>query len=127
MRWWMILALVFAGYYIGRNFDLPEPLAFSRAHSNPTLSPALDYYAGMVFYQRAEYPRAQKAFSQLLEDYPTAQYVPQALIRLEDSAEYNHDWDSARKAAHAYMEQFPKGAHIELMRRRLELVDYQHP
>ena len=40
----------------------------------------IDYYVGLAYYQRAEFPKAQAAFQQLLTDYPTGPYAANGLL-----------------------------------------------
>ena len=98
------------------------------AKKNPSASwaPRLDWTVGMFCYQRSDYPNAQKAFTQLLTDYPTTQYAPKALFRLGDAAEGNGDWHTAREAYSRYIEEFPQGEDAAIMRKRLELINYHH-
>ncbi len=131
MKYFLYALLLYAGYFFYSHHlyevrHLHDALTYARKYPDPKISPALDYYAGTIYYARAEYPQAQEAFHQLLTDYPTAQYMPSALVRLEDSAENNRDWDAARSAAATYVQNYAGGSDINLMRQRLELVNYRH-
>ena len=131
MRYLIIALLAYGGYFYFNHHlyeihQLHDSLAYARKYPDSNVSPAIDYYAGNIYYARAEYPQAQEAFAQLLTDYPTAQYVPTALVRLEDSAENNKDWDTARTAAGKYIDDYPGGEETNLMRQRLEMVNYHH-
>ncbi len=129
MRWaFIVFALLYGGYYYASNrYEFHDTLVYAKQHPDPKFAPAIDYYVGLVYYQRTDYGKAQEAFSQLLQDYPTAQYIPKALLRLEDSAEYNHDWATAKLAANQYVDDYPNERDIELMKHRLEMLNYQHP
>jgi|SRR5579883_342668 len=117
------LRLLSNHYGVHETHDL---LAFTKKHPSPTLSPTIDYYLGVNYYQRSEYPQAQEAFGQLLQDYPTAQYAASALVRLEDAAEYNKDWDTAKTAAAKYLEQFPNGSESQVIQQRLQVLNFNH-
>lgn len=129
MKWvFIIIAVLYAGYnYVGKHYQFHDTLVYAKKHPDPRYAPAIDYYVGLVYYQRTQYHKAQEAFTQLLEDYPTAQYMPKALLRLEDSAEYNDDWPTARMAAQKYIEDYPSDKDIDIMKHRLEMLNYRHP
>lgn len=123
-----VLALYGAYYYASRHFEFHDTLAYAKKHPEASWAPSVDYYVGVAYYQRAEYPAAQEAFTQLLDQYSaTNYYAVKALPMLEDAAEYNRDWDASRNALQLYIDTYPNGRDIELMRKRLELVNYQHP
>ena len=128
MKFVMLAALVLYGlyYYVSRRFEFHDTLAYAQKHSGAVWSAPTEYYVGLVYYQRSEYPKAQEAFSQLLKDHPTDYHAPRALILLSDSAEYNRDWDAARAALSQYIENYPDGRDVRLAKQRLELVNYKH-
>lgn len=128
MRYLLILAGLYgAYYYASRHFEFHDTLVYAQKNPQEKWSPAVEYYVGMAYYQRADYPKAQEAFTQLLTAHPTAYaYLPKTLIRLSDAAEYNRDWDTAKQALSQYLEQFPEGKDAEMARKRLELLKYRH-
>ena len=123
----ILLALYGAWYYASRRFEFHDTLTYAKKNPQAHWAPAVDYYVGLVYYQRARYDKAQEALTQLLTDYPTCQYAASGLVHLDDVAEYNHDWETARAALKRYVEEYPQGHDIEVMRKRLELLNYQHP
>ncbi len=123
-----VLLLLYGGYYYAsRRYEFHDTLAFAKRHPQAKWAPAVDYYVGLIYYQRSDYAGAQEAFTQLLTDHPTATYAPKALLRLGDAAENNHDWETAKSALGRYVEEYPDGKEIELARKRLEILKYQHP
>ena len=123
-----VLAVYGACYYVTKHYEFHDTLEYAKKHTEASYAPAIDYYVGLIYYQRAEYPKAQEAFTQLLTDFATTgYYAPKALPMMEDTAEYNRDWDAAKQASKDYIETYPNGKDIELMRKRLELANYQHP
>ncbi len=123
----IVLSLYGAFYYASKHYQFDDTLVYAKKHPEASWAPAVDYYVGLVYYQRAEYPKAQGAFTQLLGDYgATNYYGVKALPIAEDSAEYDRDWDQARQWNKDYIDNYPDGRDIEVMRKRLELVNYQH-
>ena len=124
---WILLACYGLYYYASKHFEFDDTLKYAKTNKQSTMSAPIDYYVGMVYYQRTEYAKARDAFNQLLEDHPTDQRVPRALVMLDDSAEYLHDWDTAKVSLQRYVDEYPSGKDIELVKKRLELVKYSHP
>ena len=123
----VVLSLYGAYYYVSRHYDFESMLVYAKKHPQASWVPATEYYVGMMYYQRENYGKANEVLKQLLTDFPTCQYVPGALVRYEDVAETNHDWDTAKAVANRYVEDYPNGGDIEVMRKRLELLNYHHP
>ena len=125
---YIIVVLAIAGAYYGatRYMDLDKSLVFVSQHKSASWAPRANYTIGLVYYQGDQYGKAQAAFTQLLTDYPTCQFSARALFYLEDTAEYNHDWPVARQAIDRYMEEHPEGSDAQLLRKRGELLRYQH-
>lgn len=128
MKWMFILLAMFGGYYyVSNHFEFHDTLVYAKKHPDPKWSPAIEYYVGTIYYQRESYQKAQEAFTQLLTDYPTAQYAPSALVRLSDAAQHNGDWGVAKDALTRYIEEYPDGKDLQVVQKRLELVKYKHP
>lgn len=128
MRYLLVLLGVYgAYYYVTKHFEFHDTLVYAKKNHSAQWAPAVEYYVGMAYYQRTDYPKAQEAFTQLLTEHPTAYaYLPKTLIRLSDAAEYNRDWDTAKRALAQYLEQFPEEKDVELAKKRLELLKYRH-
>lgn len=122
----VILGLYGAYWYVAKHYEFHDTLVYAKQHPGSSWAPPADYYVGLVYYQRADYPKAEEAFTQLLTDYPTSQYTESALFYNEDSAEYDHNWDQAKTLTQQYLDGFPNGKNIEIMRKRQELLNYQH-
>jgi outer membrane protein assembly factor BamD (BamD/ComL family) len=126
---YLTAALVACGlyYYATHVFQFDDLLAKAKSNPSASWAPTVDYYAGLVYLQRADYGKCQVAFTQLLTDAATSQYAEKGLVHQEDCAEYNHDWDTAKAAVETYQVQFPKGKDADIMAKRLEMLKYQHP
>ncbi len=127
MRAFVIGVLVIYGayYYVSRKFEFQSTFTYAQKHKDARWAGPVQYYVGLV-YQRSDYPKAQESFSKMLEEHPTDYHAPRALVMLGDSAEYNRDWKVAADALSRYIEQYPNGKDIELVRQRLDLLKYQH-
>lgn len=122
----IVLVLVIGGYrYVSKHYKFEDTLEWAKKNPGHKYADDVDYYVGMVYYQRAEYPKAQEAFMQLLQNHATSTpHIGPALVRLEDSAEGNHDWETARMAVDKYFElrdeYFPNEKHKDIMEKRAE-------
>ena len=122
----IVLALFGGYYYLSRHVGLESSLQYVAKHKGDSWAPRANYTIGFVYYHREEYGKAKEAFTQLLTDYPTGQFAASGLFYLEDSAEYARDWETAKNALDRYIEEHPDGERIELVRKRRELLRYQH-
>ncbi|MDD5658287.1 MAG: tetratricopeptide repeat protein [Elusimicrobia bacterium] len=113
-------------YYLAHHCKFDDGIEFVSRHKDAAWAPRANYLIGMVYEQREDYPKAQDAFSRLLTAYPTCQYAADALLKMGLAAEHNGDWDTAKSALARYAEEHPDGGKIELARKRLELLRYQH-
>lgn len=126
MRFLIVIALIYGAFhYVSKNYKFDDILTW--AHNNPGSKYAdhVNYYVGLAYYQRADYPKSQQALMQLFVDQSTMSvHLGPALVRLEDSAEGNHDWETAKMATDKYFElredYFPKEKNLEIMQRRQE-------
>src|SRR5687768_11733409 len=117
---WIGLALLGLAYYVNAHYTLNDVLTYAKKNPDPKIAPALDYYVGMTYFARSDYGPATKAFEQLLQDYPTSQYVAKTLYRAGLSYEELRRWDRAKSVYEQYMEQFPNGAHVDMVKRHYE-------
>jgi outer membrane protein assembly factor BamD (BamD/ComL family) len=127
MKFLLVVGILYgAWWYVSKHYEFHDTLEYAKKHPESTWAEPADYYVGLVYYQRADYPKAQEAFAQLLTQYPTGSYESNGLFYLEDAAESNRDWEAANTAAKQYVDDFPNGKYIEVMRKRIELLHYQH-
>ncbi len=122
---WFLAILIGLGLYVRSHYDFQDALRFSRRHPHPKLSPAVDYYSGMAYYLREDYPRAVDAFTQLLTDYPTSYYAPRGLLRLGSSHMEMRQYQQAREAFEKYMEEFPNGKDRALVDSKYEFIKFR--
>lgn len=131
MNTYIICLLAFAGiFYYGKshwNIHFHDTLVYAKKNTNKSIAPKIEYWMGVTYYQKGKYALSQEAFTQLLTDHPTCQYVPKALLGLADAADYNHDWEVAKGALARYVEEYPQGKEIVSARKQLELLRYNHP
>lgn len=119
----IVVALFYGGYwYASRHYDFQTALAYAKKNPSPKLAPAIDYYVGLAYYQRAEFEKSQAAFTQLLTDYPTGQYTDKALLRMSEVAMENKDYDTVRDSLKRFLEEFPQHPQRQIATKRLELI-----
>lgn len=124
----VIVALALYGgyYYLSRHASMESSMQYVAQHKGASWAPRANYTIGRIYHQREEYGKAEAAFTQLLTDYPTGQFAARGLYFLEDSAESVKDWEAAKAALDRYIEEYPDGDKIRLMRQRREMLRYQH-
>ncbi|MBI5245126.1 MAG: tetratricopeptide repeat protein [Elusimicrobia bacterium] len=125
-KWFFILAvLVGLGVYINTHYTFRDVLAFARKHPNPSMSPKLEYWAGMVCCLKGRNPEAIEAFQQLLTDYPTTQYTPKALINLGSMYAEGSQWENSRTYYQKYIDDYPNGPDITVARNAYENIKFK--
>jgi len=122
----LVLALAGGYYYLSRHCDMDRGLEYIAAHKTASWAPRAHYTVARITFEREQYPKAQALFTQHLADYATGQLTSQVLCYLEDSAEYNHDWPAAKAAIDRYIDEYPEGPKADLMKKRQELIRYEH-
>jgi len=122
----VVLALAGGYYYLSRHASLEASLQYVARHKGASWAPRANYAIGFIYHERDDCGKAKEAFTQLLTDYPTCQFAASGIFYLEDSAECTHDWDAAKTALDRYIEEYPDGKHIRIMRQRREMLRYQH-
>lgn len=127
MKKLIIVAAVLYGtyWYASNRFNFADTLAYAKKNPQASWAPAVDYYVGMVYFQRAEYPKAQEAFTQLLTDYSTGPYTAKGLLRLATVAEENKDWQVARQSLERFIEEFPEHKDKQIAAQRLEIIKFK--
>jgi TolA-binding protein len=121
-----VLALYGGYYYVSRHYRLEDASAFVESHKDASWAPRAAYGIGLFYHERGEYAKSQDAFNRFMVDFSTHPLAARGLFYLEDSAESNHDWDTARAAAERYIEEHPDGPESGLIRQRLEMLNYNH-
>ena len=127
MKYLLILGALYGGYwYVAKHYEFHDTLAYAKKNPGASWAPATDYYVGLMYYQRSDYKNAEEAFTQLLTDYPTSQYRELGLFYNEGAAENDGNWDSARTLTQQYLDDFPNGKHIDIMKNRQENIIHMH-
>ena len=121
-----VVAVLYGTYwYASRHYNFADTLVYAKKNPQASWAPAADYYIGLVYYQRAEYGKAQEAFTQLLTDYSTGPYTAKGLMRLAAAAEENRDYEVARQSLKRFLEEFPDHKDKPVAERRLEYVKFK--
>jgi TolA-binding protein len=109
-------------WYATTRFNFEDAFKYAHAHPAASWAPGVEYSIGLVYYQRADFPKSQQAFTQLLTDFPTGQYEARGLLRLSEAAEENRDWQTSKDALSKYLEDFPDGPDRPIVEKRKELL-----
>jgi outer membrane protein assembly factor BamD (BamD/ComL family) len=109
-------------WYASRRFNFSDTMVYAQKHQNASWAPAVEYSVGLVYYQRADYQKAEDSFNQLLTDFPTGQYEARGLLRLSEAAEENRDFSAARDAVTRYIEEYPDAPDRQMAERRKEML-----
>ncbi len=127
MKKWIAVAAALYGtyWYASNHFNFSDTLVYARKNPQASWAPAADYYVGMVYYQRADYPNAQIAFTQLLTDYTTGPYTARGLQRLTTVAQENRDYAAARQSLERFIEEFPNHRDRQNAEKRLEIIKFK--
>jgi TolA-binding protein len=125
-KWIFVAALLYGGYwYADRRFNFSDILVYARKNPRAAWAPAVDYYVGLAYYQRAEYAKSQEAFTQLLADYSTGSYTAKGLLRLSSAAEENREYEVARQSLQRFIEEFPDHKDKAVAEKRLEMIKFK--
>jgi TolA-binding protein len=127
IKWGLVVLALYGGYYyFSKHVSLDSSLKYVAQNKGASWAPRANYAIGFLYYQRDDHDKAKEAFTQLLTDYPTCQFAARGLFYLEGAAENIRDYATARASLDRYLEEFPEGKHIEIMRKRSEMLRYQH-
>ncbi|MDD5304837.1 MAG: tetratricopeptide repeat protein [Elusimicrobia bacterium] len=125
-KWIFVFAVLYGTYwYASRHYNFSDTLIYAKKNPQASWAPAVDYYVGLVYYQRAEYPKSQEAFTQLLTDYSTGPYTAKGLLRLSSAAEENRDYEVARQSLQRFLEEFPDHKDRRVAEQRLEYIKFK--
>jgi TolA-binding protein len=129
MKKYILFILVLWGAYYGatRYGSAFNFLDFARNNPKDPWAESIDYDVGFLTYMKSDCVQSQKAFVQLLEDYPKTRHEESALFYLSDCARANMDMDTARLALQQYLQDFPRGPNNDVMQKRLEDLNNSHP
>lgn len=127
MRKLVVAAAVFYGvyWYASNKFSFENTLAYARKNPQASWSAAAEYYVGMVYYQRADYPKAQETFEQMLVVHSTGPYSARALLRLASAAEENRNYQVARDSLQRFLDEFPNEKNRSVAEQKLEVIKFK--
>lgn len=122
-KFMIFIAVVWgAWWYASKKVNYSSTMTYAQKHPQASWAPAVEYGIGLAYYQRADYPKAQETFTQLLTDFPTGQYTARALLRLSEVAEDNRDWATAKETLDRFLADFPDHPDREIATKRRELL-----
>jgi outer membrane protein assembly factor BamD (BamD/ComL family) len=124
-----VLAIAGSYWVVVHKVNLDDPLKHTHQYKDKGWSAHANYYIGLAYYQRSDYPRAQAAFEQLLADHAstsTNTYRAKGLVYLSDAANQGNDFSTAKYASQLYVDEFPEGKDIDRMKKKLEYLKYKY-
>jgi len=127
MKKWMIVAAVVYGsyWYVSNRFNFDDGLAYAHTHQYASWAPAVDYYIGVVYYQRTQPAKAQAALTQLVTDHSTGPYTAKGLQLLAAAAQENKDMEVARQTLQRFIEEFPDHKDRGVAEKRLDIIKFK--
>lgn len=131
MKYYVIAVLAIAGGWhlyqksLGDKDLLAGVNEYATKHPGETWSPRLHYYVGVIYAKREKHGQARDIFQKLLKDYPTCQFIPKSLVHTFRSSKEIHDWESATTALQYYVEEYPDGGDIGMVKTQLDKLCYE--
>lgn len=124
-KWAFILALLFgAGWYARTHWSPYHAVRWARKHPESAVAPAIQYYAGTLYYMKSRYPEAIRAFEDLASAHPDSPYATEAHFRMANSYSEMRNWGPARDAYARYIAD-QRGRHRATAERKLEAIKYR--
>lgn len=127
MKKWMIVAAAIYGsyWYVSNRFNFDDGLVYAHKHQYTKWAPAVDYYIGVVYYQRSQPAKAQEALTQLVTDHSTGPYTAKGLQLLAAAAQENRDMEVARQTLQRFIEEFPDHKDRPVAEKRLDIIKFK--
>jgi len=120
------VALLYGTYWYASNrFNFSDTLVYAHKHQYSNWAPAIDYYVGVVYFQRSQPGKAQEALTQLVTDHSTGPYTAKGLQLLAAAAQENKDFDVARQTLQRFIEEFPDHKERPVAEKRLEIIKFK--
>lgn len=114
-----------AWYYLKNNVDMEKTLAWAKARPVAADREKYVYYVGMIYYVKDKQPEAAAVFKEILTEEATGQYEAKALMRMARCYQETRSFEEARIAYERYIEMFPKGDDIEIVKNNYEFVKFK--
>lgn len=125
-KYTIALALLIGGvYYVRNHYDYEDMLTVAAKDEGNPRSEQIEYYVGLIYYARGDYPRSTKAFDQLLLNHPTSYYAPKALARAGMAYREQNKYDEAREMYAKYLTYFPDHAMKGVVHQRWEHIKFE--
>lgn len=117
----IILAVIIGAIvYIRSHYTFEDALRYAKKNPHRSYSEKIEYRIASWQFMRAKYPKAARAYEQLLTQHPTSQYAPKALLRLGDAKLKMLRYKEATSAWAKYIEDYPDGPDIAIVKKKHE-------
>lgn len=125
-KFFYIVAVLAGGvYYVTQHYTTADVLTWAKARPVAADRDKYVYYVGMVYYAQDKQLEASEAFRELMTEEATGYYEPKGLMRMGRCYQEMRKFDEARAAYERYIEVFPKGADIELVKNNYDFVKFR--
>lgn len=125
-KWMIVVAVVYGSYwYVTNKFHFDDALAYAHRHQYAKWAPAVDYYVGVIYYQRTQPAKAQEALTQLVTDHSTGPYTVKGLQLLAAAAQENRNFEVARQTLERFITEFPDHKDRPVAEKRLEIIKFK--
>ncbi|TPW18922.1 MAG: hypothetical protein FD126_3201 [Elusimicrobia bacterium] len=118
---------VFAGawWYVSNHYDLQD--AFKWAKTRPVAADREKYvyYVGMIYYAKDKSTEAADVFRELLTEEATGHYEAKGMMRMGRCLQDLRRFEEARGAYERYIEFFPTGPDIEIVKNNYEFIKFR--
>jgi tetratricopeptide (TPR) repeat protein len=121
----VLLLLIGGVYYVRNHYDYEDLLKVAAKDEGNPRSQQIEYYVGMIYYARNDYPRAIKAFDQLLTNHPTSYYAPKALARAGLAYKEQQKYEHAREMYFKFLTYFPDHSMRNTVQKRWNHIKFQ--
>ena len=121
----IFIALVTVGFWCVKTWHVfHRVLIYAKENPSPS-TPKVEYYMGMFYYTKGNYPNALEAFNYVLTDHPTSYYAPKALFRVGTTYEEMEEWTKARETYEKHKEQYPESPKKKLVERKIGYLHFK--
>lgn len=122
----LICAVLGGGAYWARlHLHMSDLFAYAKARPEALARQRDIYYVATLYWMKGDNEQAIEAYNALLADSPTSQYAPRSLMRLGGCYRNMYKFPESKAAYEKYMEDFPNGEDIVIVRNNYEYVKFR--
>jgi hypothetical protein len=129
MKFFIVLFAVIIGGIIGFLTVLQNGvlLRFLDTHPHPKYVPTVEYSIGAGYYLLNDLQNAATYYQRIPDRYPQSSFADDATFNyLQSLDEENVERDTMRERYLAYLEKYPSGKHVDVVKKRVDLLQSRH-